>query len=216
MKLGLKLNGEIKMRLGRDFYARDTELVAKELLGKILVYNDGKNIYKSKIVETEAYTNKNDDAAHFSRGLTHRTRIMDEIGGHLYIYTIYGMYECLNIVGEKKGVHGGTLIRAVEPLEGIKEMYENRYKKPYVDPKKREIINLTNGPAKLVMSYGITKEEFYGVDLVTDPRIWLEDNPVLADGEIVKTPRINIDYAEQGKDYLLRFYIKDNPFVSKK
>lgn len=204
------------MRLGRDFYARDTKLVAKELLGKILVYNDGKNVYRSRIVETEAYINKNDDAAHFSKGLTHRTRVMDKIGGHLYIYTIYGMYECLNIVGEKEGVHGGTLIRALEPLEGIEEMYKNRYKKPYDDPKRGEIINLTNGPAKLVMSYGITKEEFYGVDLVTDDRIWLEDMPVLSDDEIVKTPRINIDYAEKAKDYLLRFYIKDNPFVSKK
>ena len=75
---------------------------------------------------------------------------MDEIGGHIYIYTIYGMYECMNIVAEKEGVHGGTLIRALEPLEGVEAMYENRYKKPYDDPKKREIINLTNGPAKLV------------------------------------------------------------------
>ena len=204
------------MRLTREFYARKTELVAKELLGKILVYNDGKNIYRSKIVETEAYINDNDDAAHFSKGLTHRTRVMDEIGGHLYIYTIYGMYECLNIVAEKAGVHGGTLIRALEPIEGIEAMYENRNKKPYDNPKKREIINLTNGPAKLMMSYRITKKEFYGVDLVKDPRIWLEDAPVLPDEKIVKTPRINIDYAEKGKDYLLRFYIKDNPFVSKK
>ena len=66
------------------------------------------------------------------------------------------------------------------------------------------------------MSYGITKAEFYGVDLVTDPRIWLEDAAVLSDDQIIKTPRINIDYAENGKDYLLRFYEKDNPFVSKK
>ena len=204
------------MRLGRDFYARDTELVAKELLGKILVYDDGKDIYKSIIVETEAYTNKDDDAAHFSKGLTNRTRIMDKVGGHLYIYTIYGMYECMNIVAEKEKVHGGTLIRALQPLEGIEKMYENRYNKPYDDPKRQEIINLTNGPAKLVMSYGITKEEFYGVDLVQDSRIWLEDSPVIPDDEIVKTPRINIDYAEKGKDYLLRFYIKDNEFRSKK
>lgn len=204
------------MRLDREFYARDTKLVAQELLGKIFVYNDGKNIYKSRIVETEAYTNDNDDAAHFSKGLTHRTRIMDEVGGHLYIYTIYGMYECMNIVAEKEGIHGGTLIRALEPIDGIEEMYENRYKKPYDNPKKREIINLTNGPAKLVMSYGITKKEFYGVDLVEDPRIWLEDAPILSADQIIKTPRINIDYAENGKDYLLRFYIKDNPFISKK
>lgn len=126
------------------------------------------------------------------------------------------MYECMNIVAEKEKVHGGTLIRALQPLEGIESMYENRYKKPYDNPKRQEIINLTNGPAKLVMSYGITKAEFYGVDLVTDSRMWLEDSPILSDDEIVKTPRINIDYAEKAKDYLLRFYIKDNDFISKK
>lgn len=204
------------MRLKRDFYARDTQTVAKELLGKILVYNDGKTIYKGKIVETEAYTNKDDDAAHFSRGLTDRTRIIDEIGGHLYIYTIYGMYECMNIVAEEKGVHGGTLIRGIEPIEGIEEMYKNRYKKVYQNPKRREITNLTNGPAKLVMSYGITKKDFYGRDLVSDKEIWLENGDKLEEKGIVKTTRINIDYAEKGKDYLLRFYIKDNPFISKK
>lgn len=79
------------MRLDREFYARDTEVVAKELLGKILVYNDGKDIYKSIIVETEAYTNKDDDAAHFSKGLTNRTRVMDKIGGHLYIYHLWNV-----------------------------------------------------------------------------------------------------------------------------
>ena len=210
-----RLIEEIRMRLTREFYARDTATVAKELLGKIIVYNDGINVYRSRIVETEAYTNDNDDAAHFSKGITDRTRVMDEVGGHIYIYTIYGMYECMNIVAEKAGVHGGTLIRAIEPLEGIENMYENRYKRPYDNPKKAEIINLTNGPAKLVMSYGITKAEFYGVDLATDSRIWLEDAPKLSEEEIVTTTRINIDYAEKGKDYLLRFYIKDNPFVSK-
>lgn len=204
------------MRLKRDFYARDTEKVAKELLGKILVYDDGKNIYMGKIVETEAYTNKDDDAAHFNKGLTDRTRIMDEIGGHLYIYTIYGIYECMNIVGEVKGVHGGTLIRGLEPIGEIEKMYENRYKREYKDPKKREIINLTNGPAKLVMAFGITKREFYGADLVNDKRIWLEDGEEIKEDDIIETTRINIDYAEKAKDYLLRFYIKDNPFVSKK
>lgn len=204
------------MRLKRDFYARDTEQVARELLGKILVYDDGKNKYKGKIVETEAYTNKDDDAAHFNKGLTDRTRIIDEIGGHLYIYTIYGIYECMNIVGEKKGVHGGSLIRGIEPITSIKEMYENRYKRKYKNPKKREIINLTNGPAKLVMAFGITKKEFYGADLVNDKRIWLENGQRLSEKDIIATSRINIDYAEKAKDYPLRFYIKDNPFVSKK
>lgn len=203
------------MRLPRDFYTRNTILVARDLLGKILVYNEGETSYKGKIVETEAYIGTKDDGSHFHKGLTERTRIIDEIGGHIYIYTIYGMYLMFNIVAEEKGVHGAVLLRAIEPIEGIEKMYMNRYKKPYDNPSRREIINLTNGPGKLVMAYGITKE-LYGADLVTDSRIWLEDGEKLSIDEIIRSKRINIDYAEMGKDYLLRFYIKDNPFVSKK
>lgn len=203
------------MRLGRKFYTRHAILVARDLLGKILVFNDGETILKGKIVETEAYINTKDDGAHFNKGLTDRTRIVDEIGGHIYIYTIYGMYLLFNIVTDKKGVHGGVLIRALEPIENIEKMYENRYKKPYDNPPRREILNLTNGPAKLVMAYGMTKD-VYGLDVVIDPNIWIEDRPNLSIEEIVRSPRINIDYAEIAKDYLLRFYIKDNDFVSRK
>ncbi len=95
-------------------------------------------------------------------------------------------------------------------------MYKNRYKREYDNPKRREIINLTNGPAKFVMAFGITKEEFYGADLVTNSKLWIQDAPNLSNKDIVRSKRINVDYAEKGKDYLLRFYIRDNPFVSKK
>lgn len=203
------------MRLKREFFARDTKLLAKELLGKVLVLKRGSQLYKGRIVETEAYTGDNDDAAHFHKGLTDRTRVIREVGGHIYIYNIYGIYQCMNIVAEKEDVLGGVLLRAIEPIEGIEAMYENRYKKEYMDPKQREIINLTNGPAKLVMSYGITKDEFYGADLDSDDRIWLEDAEDIPESQIIKTPRINIDYAKS-KDYLLRFLIKDNKFISKK
>lgn len=203
------------MRLTREFFERNTVLVARDLLNKVLVYKDGEITIKGKIVETEAYIGAKDQGAHFHKGLTERTRIIDEVGGHIYIYTIYGMYLLFNIVAEEKGAHGAVLLRAVEPLEGIEKMYLNRYKKPYHKPQKREIIGLTNGPAKFVMAYGITKE-LYGADVVTDARIWVEDGPKLQIEDIVRSKRINIDYAEMGKDYLLRFYIKDNPFVSKK
>ena len=206
----------MSMILSQSFYTEDALLVAPRLLGKTIVRRLGDSYIRCKIVEVEAYINKEDDAAHFHKGLTDRTRIMDEVGGHLYIYNIYGIYQCLNIVAEKKGVHGGNLIRALEPLEGLEDMYENRYKKEFIEPGKKEIINLTNGPAKLVMAYGITKKDFYGADLVSDPRIWLEDGEGLDPDQIVRTTRINIDYAEKAKDYLLRFYIGDNPFVSKK
>lgn len=203
------------MRLGRDFFTRDTARVAKELLGKVIVLNKDGRTFKGRIVETEAYTGDNDDAAHFHKGITERTRVIDEVGGHIYIYNIYGIYQCFNIVAEKRKVHGGALIRGIEPIEGIEEMYKNRYKKDYLNPSKRELINLTNGPAKFVMAFGITKDEFYGRDLVTDPEIWVENRPSLAEEEIVTTTRVNIDYAKS-RDYLLRFYIKDNPYVSKK
>lgn len=203
------------MRLDREFYTRNTILVARELLGKALVLKDKEVIYKGIIVETEAYINKNDEGAHFNKGLTDRTRIIDEAGGHIYIYNIYGMYQLFNIVAEEKGVHGAVLIRAIEPVEGIEEMYENRYKRPYKpELTRKEIINLTNGPAKFVMAYGITKDRYYGADLAVSPDIWVEDRDSISRENIVKTKRINIDYAEKGKDYLLRFYIKDNKFVS--
>lgn len=204
------------MRLGRDFFTRNTILVSRDLLGKTLVYRDWKDIYKGIIVETEAYISTNDEAAHFNKGLTERTRIIDEAGGHVYIYNIYGMYQLFNIVAEVPGIHGAVLVRALEPIKGIEKMYKNRYKKTYDNPKRREIINLTNGPAKLVMAYGLSKERHYGLDLATSRELWIEEGIQLSREDIVRSKRINIDYAEKGRDYLLRFYIKDNPFVSKK
>lgn len=203
------------MRLNRDFYEKNTILVARDLLGKILVHKDGTRIYKAKIVETEAYINAKDEGAHFNRGLTDRTRIIDEAGGHIYIYNIYGMYQLFNIVTEMKGVHGAVLIRAVEPIDGIEFMYENRYKKAYNNPSKKDLLNLTSGPAKLVMAMNLSKEKHYGADLVNDPSLWLEEGSHVAKEDIIRSKRINIDYAEKGKDYLLRFFIKDNKFVSK-
>lgn len=203
------------MRLTRDFYERNTILVARDLLGKTLVHKTHSNIYKGIIVETEAYINAKDEGAHFNKGLTDRTRIIDEPGGHIYIYNIYGMYQLFNVVTEKKGIHGAVLIRALEPVEGIKEMFRNRYKRDCDDPLKREIVNLTNGPAKLVMAMGLSKEEFYGADLVIDNRIWIEAAPKIKTEDIIRSKRINIDYATFGKDYLLRFNIRDNRFVSK-
>lgn len=203
------------MRLGREFYTRNTILVARELLGKILVYKSEDQIYKGRIVEVEAYINSNDDAAHFSKGLTDRTRVVREEGGHIYMYTIYGIYECFNVIAEKEGVHGGVLIRAIEPIEGIEKMYKNRFKKPFDNPTRRERINISNGPAKFVMSYNINKSDFYGRDLVNDPEIWIEDSIKIPYEQIVRSPRINVDYAKS-KDYLLRFNIKDNPYVSKR
>ena len=204
------------MRLEREFFERNTILVARDLLGKNLVLDRGDVVYKGKIVETEAYINNNDKAAHFHKGLTERTKVVNEPGGHIYIYNIYGMYQLFNIVSEKSTVHGAVLIRAVQPIEGIEQMFFNRYKRDYDNKDKKSILNLTNGPAKFVMAFGISKEEFYGVDITKDNRISVEYQEEIQSKDIIKTKRINVDYAEHSKDYLLRYYIKDNPYISRK
>lgn len=204
------------MRLEREFFERNTILVARDLLGKNLVLDRGDVVYKGKIVETEAYINNNDKAAHFHKGLTERTKVVNEPGGHIYIYNIYGMYQLFNIVSEKSTVHGAVLIRAVQPTEGIERMFFNRYKRDYDNKDKKSILNLTNGPAKFVMAFGISKEEFYGVDITKDNRISVEYKEEIQAKDIIKTKRINVDYAEHSKDYLLRYYIKDNPYISRK
>lgn len=204
------------MKLGRAFFERNTILVARDLLGKILVLRRGDIVYKGKIVETEAYIKNGDKAAHFHKGLTDRTRVIDEPGGHIYIYNIYGMYQLFNIVSEKAKVHGAVLIRAVEPLAGIEEMFMNRYQRRYDENDRKARINLTNGPAKFVMAFGLTKDEFYGVDITKDDRIYVEHQDKIQPKNVIKTKRINVDYSQQWKDYLLRYYIKDNPYISKK
>lgn len=202
------------IRLSREFYERNTILVARDLLGKILVHRDGEKLYRGKIVETEAYINTKDEGAHFNKGLTNRTKVINESGGHIYIYNIYGMYQLFNIVTEKEGIYGAVLVRALEPLDGIQYMYENRYKKFMTTTTCKEVANLTNGPAKLVKAMNLSIENHYGADLVTDSRIWLEEGSIIPKKDIMRSKRINIEYAVNGRDYLLRFFIKDNRNVT--
>src|SRR6267154_717434 len=108
--------------LPRSFYERDTVTVARELLGKVLVHGRTSGL----IVETEAYVGGDDLASHSARGLTPRTRVIFGPPGHAYVYFIYGMYECLNIVAERDGVAGCVLIRALEPVCGIEAMFRRR------------------------------------------------------------------------------------------
>src|SRR5262245_58965074 len=132
--------------LPRDFYARPTIEVARDLLGKILVHGRVAGI----IVETEAYLGLDDLAAHASRGLTTRTRVLFGPPGHAYVYFIYGMYECLNLVAEPDGVPGCVLIRALYPIAGIRAMQLRR-------PKARTVSDLASGPGKLTLAMGITR-----------------------------------------------------------
>src|SRR5688572_6449164 len=143
--------------LPRRFYSRSTTDVAKDLLGKVLKHGDTAGI----IVETEAYLGGDDLASHSARGVTDRTRVIFGPPGHAYVYLIYGMYECLNIVAEPEGVAGCVLIRALEPVSGVDEMQRRR-------PAARKLRDLASGPGKLTLAMGITRE-LNGADLTKRP-----------------------------------------------
>lgn len=202
--------------LKRSFYERDTSIVARELLGKILVtQSDNKrsknNFCAGMIVEDEAYYGLNDPASHACNGVTPRSRIMFETPGVAYVYFCYGNHYLLNTITEKFGIPGGVLIRAVQPLYGINLMNERRA----TDLPE----NLTNGPGKLTKAFGIGKN-FNGRDLTDiNSGIFIVDSKGLISGSkinkdnIVSSSRIGI---KNGTDRLLRFYIKDSKFISRK
>ena len=187
------------MKLNRSFYSRNTEEVAKALLGKILVHKTKGGVCKGKIVETEAYFGCSDPASHAFRKKTKRNYLMFEIPGFSYVYFCYGNHWLFNIVAKKKG-SGAVLIRALEPLEGIELMKKRRGIK--------DVKNLCNGPGKLTKAFGINKKQ-NGLDL-TKENLFLEDSKEKI--EVIKAKRIGIS---KGKSKLLRFYIKENKFVSK-
>ncbi|GMG97434.1 DNA-3-methyladenine glycosylase [Tepidimicrobium xylanilyticum] len=201
------------MKLNREFYSRNTLTVAKELLGKVLVHNINGEKLKGIIVETEAYLGIRDKAAHAYGGRkTKRVEAMYGLPGTAYVYLIYGMYYCFNIVTEKEGVPEAVLIRAIEPIEGLDLMAKNRFGISYDNLTKYQKKNLTNGPGKLTRALNIDKA-LNMIDLCND-RLYLEeaDN---SEFNIVETTRVGIDYAEEAKDFPYRFYIQGNSYVSK-
>lgn len=211
--------------LKEEFYERKTLKVARELLGKILIHEVNGKVIAGKIVETEGYLGVNDKGAHvYGNKKTPRVMPLYGPGGTVYIYTIYGMYVCLNAITERKGEPQGVLIRAVEPLIGLNFMAQMRSKKNYKELTKKEIINLTSGPSKLCIAMDISKKlnntmfwggEMYIAESDNELRNMYEIDEADC-GEIVESKRVGIDYAEEAKDYLYRFYYKDNPYVSKK
>ncbi|MCT8975756.1 DNA-3-methyladenine glycosylase [Clostridium sp. CX1] len=201
-------------KLDRDFYNRDTEIVAKELLGKILVHEFNGQRISGKVVETEAYLGVTDKAAHSYGGRkTPRVEVMYGKPGVSYVFIIYGMYYCFNVVTREEGTPQAVLVRGLEPLEGIELMAENRFKKSYDELTKTQIKNLTNGPGKLCNALLINKEQ-NGEDLCGS-RLYIEEGEK-EDFSIVTSKRIGIDYAEEAKDFPLRFYVQDNKYVSVK
>ena len=184
--------------LRRPFYARDAETVARGLVGKILVHQRA----AGRIVETEAYLGMGDLAAHASHGLTPRTRVIFGPPGHAYVYLIYGMYECLNLVAEPDGTPGCVLIRAVEPLVGIEGMRRRR-------PAARRIEDLASGPGKLTLALGVTRRH-YGADVTRGELTVraLKSEPAI---EMAATARVGFT---DPADRPLRFVERGNKFVS--
>ena len=200
------------VKLDRSFYLKDTVTVATQLLGKLLVHEMDGKMMSGIIVETEAYLGTEDRAAHsFGGRRTPRNEAMYSLGGHAYIYFIYGMYYCFNVVTGHKGVPEAVLVRALEPVEGLDFMAAARYKKDYASLRTRQRINLTNGPGKLCMALNIDRS-LNGEDL-SGIRIYIEDRTETP--EICSSKRIGIDYAGEDRDLPLRFYIQSNKYVSK-
>jgi DNA-3-methyladenine glycosylase len=185
--------------LRREFYERPTVEVARDLLGKVVVHGRTAGI----IVETEAYPGGDDLASHSARGVTDRTRVIFGPPGHAYVYFIYGMYECLNIVAEPDGKPGCVLIRALEPVAGIEIMQRRR-------PAARRLTDLASGPGKLTLAMAITRAQ-YGVDM-TRGALVVKEPAESRRLEIEVTPRIGI---RECADRPLRFLVKGSQFVSK-
>ncbi|MFN7088519.1 MAG: DNA-3-methyladenine glycosylase [Candidatus Paceibacteria bacterium] len=182
------------MRLKTDFFNRDTVTVARDLLGKYLCRRIGGKIIRAKIIETEAYCGQRDLACHASKGLTKRTKVMFGPPGHAYVYLIYGMYHCFNVVTREKGQAEAVLIRAA--------IIQNAEIKNQNNPKFKFFLD---GPGKLCRTLKID-DSFNSVDLCKSKEIWLEDR-----GEkptkIKRGKRIGVDYAGKWKDKLWRFYL---------
>jgi DNA-3-methyladenine glycosylase len=178
--------------LRRDFYARDTETVAPDLLGKNLVHRgmDGERI--GRIVEVEAYLGPHDAASHSSRGVTPRNRVMFGPPGHAYVYLIYGIHHCVNVVTEPEGHGAAVLLRALEPVAGV----DGR----------------ACGPGLLCRAMGIDRRQ-NGSDLCTGPLFIAES--ASAPFSIIRRPRIGVDYAGKWSLRPLRFYIRGNPYISR-
>lgn len=181
-------------KLPRVFYDRDAVSVARDLLGKCLVRSFDGIERVGRIVEVEAYLGPHDLAAHSAKGLTPRTRVMFGPPGHAYVYLIYGIYHCMNVVTEREGKASAVLLRALEPLKNV----EGR----------------TQGPGLLCRAMGIDRD-LNGHDLLSDD-FHVADDGTLRRFTVVRRPRVGVDYAGHWARRLLRFYIANNPYVSRK
>ena len=183
----------LMQKLPRSFYDRDTTAVARELLGKLLVHKSQGVERIGRIVETEAYLGPHDLAAHSAKGLTERTRVMFGPAGHAYVYLIYGMYHCMNVVTEREGHASAVLLRAIEPVSNI--------------------VGRTQGPGLLCRAMHIDRR-LNSQDLISDD-LFIAAPQTVESFKITRRPRIGVDYAQHWAKRHLRFYIRGNPFVSR-
>ncbi len=196
-------------KLTKEFYTRSPLIVAPELLGKIFVKREKDKILLGKIVEVEAYDGSMDESAHSYIGKTERNAVMFEEGGLLYVYFTYGVHFCANVVTGKKDEGTAVLIRAIEPLSNLELLAFRRFGKK--DFNEKEKINLTNGPGKICQAFNIGRKE-NGISLLGD-KIYIVNGEKIPGEQIIQTTRIGI---KKSTELPWRFYIKDNPFVSRK
>jgi DNA-3-methyladenine glycosylase len=200
----------------RAFYNRDPRLVAPDLLGKVLVRREGRKILAGRIVEVEAYLGENDAASHSARGETPRNAVMFGPPGFVYVYFIYGNHYCMNVSCLPKGIAGGILFRALEPLQGIEAMAVARGIS-VTGP--RDLKNLTSGPGRLAEALDITRLRDNGKDLTSKKSDLFIAEPIAEDSSkdydrarrVLTTPRIGITKAAE---LPLRYVLAGNAFVS--
>jgi DNA-3-methyladenine glycosylase len=189
--------------LSPAFYARDTELVARELLGCVLECRTAEGVASGRIVETEAYLGEHDLACHAAVGRTRRTEPLYGPPGTAYVYFIYGVHWCFNAVTRAEGEPSAVLIRAIEPLTGLELMRARRLAA-------RRDVDLTNGPGKLCAALGIGPE--HNTLPLDSSAVRIRPGVEVRDSQVVVTPRIGIS---RSADWPLRWFVADNPFVSK-
>lgn len=189
--------------LPRDFYARETELVARDMLGAVLECETEDGLASGIIVETEAYLGEHDEACHAVAGRTARTEPLYGPPGTSYVYFIYGMYWCFNAVTRDEGLPSAVLVRALEPLDGIPLMQRRR-------PRAKSVVDLTNGPGKLCTALGIAGS--MGSKSLQRKPLLIREGERVPDDRVRTTTRIGITRAA---DWPMRWIVDGNPYVSK-